>query len=392
LFLILAIVIVAVYALIPARMAAWRGFAFTLLALVVFADLLTAGRTTIAKQDLVGEGWIVRIREMGLAEYYRPSGAARFLQSKEGQEGSFRYFGYDPGSAGEGYQFSAPLWFADPSVQALEVNGRSILLRLENVQGYNPTHISLYDEYTTRLNGGYEQNYHFVDVFEKGLDSSLLNLLNARYIIVPAHLSPEDPASAQRFKQFESTHPTVYEDDQTKVLENREALPRAWLVHSVRQVGSGKEALELLSSGEVDPKETALLEEEPSQQISQPDDASTEQVEVAEYEANRIKLQTSTQAPGLLMLSEVYYPSWKAYVDGQPAPIHVGDQLLRSVEIPAGEHTVELRYESWALRAGVVISLVAYAGLAGLAVAAGLRRMRRKGTGDQEHTPAAGSL
>jgi uncharacterized membrane protein YfhO len=79
------------------------------------------------------------------------------------------------------------------------------------------------------------------------------------------------------------------------------------------------------------------------------------------------------------MLSEVYYPSWKAYVDGQPAPVHVADQLLRSVEIPAGEHTVELRYESWTLWEGVMISVVAYVGLVGLAVvAAGTRRMRRK--------------
>jgi hypothetical protein len=266
-----------------------------------------------------------------------------------------------------------------------------MLLGLQSIQGYNPTHISRYDEFTTRLNGS-GQGYHFIDLYEDGLDSSLLDLLNARYIIVPAHPSPEDPASSQRFKQFESTHPTVYEDDQTKVLENQQALPRAWIVHSARQVGSGKEALDLLSSGEVNPKETALLEEEPSQQMSQPDDASAEQAEVAEYEANRIKLHTSTQAPGLLMLSEVYYPSWKAYVDGQPAEVQVADQLLRSVEIPAGEHTVELRYESWTLWAGVVISLVAYVGLVGLAVAAGARRMRRKGTGGQEHTTTAGGL
>jgi hypothetical protein len=376
LFLILAVVLVAAYALFPIRLVYWRGFAFALLALVVFADLLTADRTTIAQQDLVGKGWIVKIREVDLAKYYRPSGAARFLQAKEGQEGQFRYFGYDPG-LGEGSHVSSPARFADPNVQALEVNGRSMLLGLQSIQGYNPTHISRYDEFTTRLNGS-GQGYHFIDLYEDGLDSSLLDLLNARYIIVPAHPSPEDPASSQRFKQFESTHPTVYEDDQTKVLENQQALPRAWIVHSARQVGSGKEALDLLSSGEVNPKETALLEEEPSQQMSQPDDASAEQAEVAEYEANRIKLHTSTQAPGLLMLSEVYYPSWKAYVDGQPAEVQVADQLLRSVEIPAGDHTVELRYESWTLWAGVVISLVAYVGLVGLAVAAGTRRMRRK--------------
>jgi hypothetical protein len=313
------------------------------------------------------------------------------LQSKS-QEESFRYFGYDPGSGGEGYQFSAPLWFADPEVQALEANGRPMLLGLQNIQGYNPTHIARYDKYMGELNGGYEQNYHFIDVFKKGLDSPLLDLLNVRYIIVPAQPSQENPEGARHFEQFESTHPTVYEDDKTKVLENQHTLPRAWIVHSAQQVGSQKEALDLLSSGEVNPKETALLEEEPSQQMSQPDDASAERAEVTDYQANQVQVKTSAGAPGLLMLSEVYYPAWKAYVDGQPAPVHVSDQLLRSVEIPAGEHTVELRYESWALGAGVVISLVAYVVLIVLAVVAGSRHWRRKGAASMAHTTTSNSL
>jgi hypothetical protein len=241
------------------------------------------------------------------------------------------------------------------------------------------------------LNGS-GQGYHFLDVYEGGLDSPLLDLLNVRYIIVPAQPSQENPEGAQQFEQFESTHPTVYEDDKTKVLENQRTLPRAWIVHSAQQVGSQKEALDLLSSGEVNPKETALLEEEPPQQMSQPDDASAERAEVTDYQANQVQVKTSAGAPGLLMLSEVYYPAWKAYVDGQPAPVHVSDQLLRSVEIPAGEHTVELRYESWTLGAGVVISLVAYAVLIVLAVVAGYGHWRRKVAVSMVHTTTSNSL
>jgi hypothetical protein len=375
LFLVLTVALITAYALIPDKMAVRRGLAFALLALVVLADLLVADRAIIAEQDLAGEGWLVRIREADLAAYYRPSEAARFLQSREEP---FRYFGYDPGSGGRGYQFSAPLWSMDPAVQALEANGRAMLLELQNVQGYNPTHIARYDEYMATLNEGYEQNYHFIDVFNEGLGSPLVDLLNVRYIIVPAQPSQEDPEGTQQFEQFGSTHPTVYEDEKTKVLENREALPRAWIVHSAQQVGSEKEALDLLSSSQVDPKQTALLEEEPSEEMFQPSDASTDQAEVTEYEANQVQVRTSVEAPGLLVLSEVYYPSWKAYVDGRPAPVHVADGLLRSVAIPAGEHTVELRYESGTLRAGVTISLVAYGVLIALVVITGARRLWRR--------------
>lgn len=168
----------------------------------------------------------------------------------------------------------------------------------------------------------------------------------------------------------------MYEDDELKVLENREALPRAWIVHSARQVGSKEEALDLLSAEQVNPKETALLEDAPPE-MSQPDDPSTDRAAVTDYGANRIELESSTGAPGLLVLSEVYYPAWKAYVDGEPVPVYLTDHLLRSVPVPEGEHTVELRYESWTLRLGMAISLVMSATLIALTIIVVVSRRRK---------------
>ena len=270
----------------------------------------------------------------------------------------------------------------------LEVNNRAMSLELQSIQGYNPVRVARYDEYMRALNSGVEQfSHHFADVYDEDLDSPLLDLLNARYAVLPAEGPPENQAGLQRVVR--TPHQTVYEDDRSKllegrfrVLENEGALPRAWIVHSARQVRSKEEALDLLSVGQVDPRETALLAEEPPE-MSQPEDASADRAEVVEYEADQMRLETSTRAPGLLVLSEVYYPAWKAYVDGQPAPVYPTDHLLRSVPIPAGEHTVELRYESWTLRAGVAISLATCASFVALAVAAMVMRRRRKGVGKE---------
>jgi uncharacterized membrane protein YfhO len=76
------------------------------------------------------------------------------------------------------------------------------------------------------------------------------------------------------------------------------------------------------------------------------------------------------------VLSEAYYPAWKAYVDGRPVPLYVADHVLRAVPVPAGEHTVELRYESWSLRVGMAVSLISYLALIALALA-GARRRRK---------------
>jgi uncharacterized membrane protein YfhO len=120
--------------------------------------------------------------------------------------------------------------------------------------------------------------------------------------------------------------------------------------------------------------------------MSQPEDPSADRVSITEYGADSMELESTTGAPGLLVLGEVYYPAWKAYVDGEPAPVYLTDHLLRSVPIPAGEHTVELRYESWTLWAGMAISLVTLTVLVALAVVAGAQ-FWRKSTGGKE--PAA---
>ena len=118
----------------------------------------------------------------------------------------------------------------------------------------------------------------------------------------------------------------------------------------------------------MDPRQTALLKSRPPD-LAEPDEASADQVSVTSYDAEQIELKSKTGAPGLLMLSEVYYPAWKAYVDGRPVSLYSADYVLRAVPVPAGEHTVELRYESWSLNTGIAISLVFYGALVALVIA-----------------------
>jgi hypothetical protein len=180
---------------------------------------------------------------------------------------------------------------------------------------------------------------------------------------VPAEVREDQ----QALIRLQEDLPTVYEGEQVRVLERDGALPRAWIAHSARQT-TPREALNLLSSGEVDPREIALLERTPAG-LAQPDDPSADRASITDYDPDRIEVETATSAPGLLMLGEVYYPAWKAYVDGEPAPLYRADHLFRAVPIPEGEHTIELRYESRALNAGTAISLLTALALLALAAA-----------------------
>jgi uncharacterized membrane protein YfhO len=60
----------------------------------------------------------------------------------------------------------------------------------------------------------------------------------------------------------------------------------------------------------------------------------------------------------MLFFSEIYYPAWKAYIDGQPVKLYRAFTSLRAVEVPAGNHTVVLRYESSAFAMGSLVTII----------------------------------
>ncbi len=341
--LVVANVLVTAHAFSPS----WRRLAASLVVLALFADLLAAGGRTVADRETAEIG--KQLVKIDLSRYYEPTGAAAFLRS-ETEDRPARYFGFDPYLRGDGLSFHYNNRFAEKGTTALLPSNFATPTGLQSVGGYNAVQVARYFEYMKALNGK-SQGYHNADVYAEGLDSPLLDLLNVSYMILPVVTRPDESL----LRELEEDHPTVYNDGLVQVLRNREALPRAWIVHSAKRVARG-EALEPLGSGAVDPRRTALLEVKPPD-LERPEDASADRARVTAYEADRMRLETATEARGLLVVSEAYYPAWKAYVDGEPVPLYVADHALRAVPVPAGEHTVELRYESWSLRIGVAVSL-----------------------------------
>jgi uncharacterized membrane protein YfhO len=90
-----------------------------------------------------------------------------------------------------------------------------------------------------------------------------------------------------------------------------------------------------------------------------------------------VTIRARSQRPGLLVLSDNYYPGWKAKVDGEPADVERVDYLFRGVRVPAGASTVEFRYEPLSWRIGWIVSLVSLVGLLA-AIVLGMRRRRSR--------------
>jgi hypothetical protein len=168
----------------------------------------------------------------------------------------------------------------------------------------------------------------------------------------------------------------VTEKSGVAVVENRRALPRAWLVSEVRST-SGKHALRTIrgeTKERFDPRRTALLElgDAPMPTVGglSPEDAA--QVRVS---ANgRVVVDTRSARPGFLVVSETYFPGWEATVDGASVPIYQTNYLLLGVAVPPGPHRVEMRYRAPRATLGLMISCMTAAILTGLGVVTWRRR------------------
>ncbi|MER3485953.1 MAG: hypothetical protein C4345_08285, partial [Chloroflexota bacterium] len=223
------------------------------MALVIVAgDLLLAGPRILESAPYGG------FHRLDLTGYFAPTGAVRFLRQHQ-REAPFRFFGYDPSlsTTTRGLPVLYRNQFASQEAMNLIVNNRATAFGLEDVQGYNPVQNQRFVDFLKALNGT-AQDYHDANILPAGLTSPLLDLLNVRFIVIPATIPPE----RSDLTKLVTTLPVVYRDDSVQIVENREALPRAWIVHDVVQ-RPADEALLLLASGAIDHRRTAVVESTP---------------------------------------------------------------------------------------------------------------------------------
>ena len=92
---------------------------------------------------------------------------------------------------------------------------------------------------------------------------------------------------------------------------------------------------------------------------------------------------------GFLVTAAQYFPGWRAWVDGQEAPVLRANSLFRTTPLPPGTHIVELRYQPGSVELGLLVSLgaVALAAISLLATVAAPLRARLRRRADEFTTP-----
>lgn len=163
----------------------------------------------------------------------------------------------------------------------------------------------------------------------------------------------------------------MYESPQlTRIYRNNSALPNAYLVHNAIATKSEAESLSKIVSKDFDYHNTVVLEQDKNKDLeselhtlglnnnSNTKD-NTEYVKTKHTDSLKKEYLCKTTSPGVLVLTDTYYPGWNVNVDGKPAAILRANYLFRGVMIPAGEHHVKFQYQSALLTCAFCISALA---------------------------------
>lgn len=189
-----------------------------------------------------------------------------------------------------------------------------------------------------------------------------ISLLDSRSnTVLPIHATARPKTKWKAIEGF--PHGVMY--------ENQQVLPRAWVVPAVVEL-QPQEILQAirtsrLPNGETyQPEQIAMVEthdpmlDDLKKPISQ--NRWNAQASVLKAKDTQVEIQTDAPSSALLVLSDVNYPGWQAWVDGQPAPIFQTNYVQRGVKIPAGKHVVRFEFHPFSFNLGAGIAAASLLG------------------------------
>jgi hypothetical protein len=153
-----------------------------------------------------------------------------------------------------------------------------------------------------------------------------------------------------------------------KVFANPAAFPRAWTVHQLLTAPDEDRAVALVRDGTFDLRSTAVI----TGSVPKLDTCSGDRVLSFREDLSSVHVDVAMECTGLVIVSDSYYPGWRAQVDGKSATLWNVNTVIRGVVVPAGTHHIVMNYRPVSVYLGLVLAL------AGLTAAIVLQRRKEE--------------
>jgi len=183
-----------------------------------------------------------------------------------------------------------------------------------------------------------------------------IDLLNIKYFVVD-----KPGESFDRMMASERFSP-IFHDAGVAVFENKNVLPRVFLnsLDSIEVVADAQSQLERLRQSTFDPQKAVLFRTAPTGTRSLVPSTTDfkREVHISRRELNGFTLRTDASQASVAVISQVYYPGWKAMLDGQDVEVHPVNYALTGVVVPAGQHEIQFYFRPGALGIGAALSIM----------------------------------
>ncbi|MBY0358865.1 MAG: YfhO family protein [Candidatus Obscuribacterales bacterium] len=176
-------------------------------------------------------------------------------------------------------------------------------------------------------------------------------------LILNSFATTFDSAQSNRLKLIQET------DNHIRLYENPGALPRAYLVPEAEFVETADNSLAAIINPKFNPQQTVIIE---SSRVKEPGDprAKFQAVEILPSDPNTVKINISNNnQSGYLVLTDIYYPGWEAFVNGKQRNIFRANYLFRTIQIFPGERSVVFSYRPKSFLLGNIILFCFLTGL-----------------------------
>lgn len=229
-------------------------------------------------------------------------------------------------------------------------------------EGVDPLHIKRYTRLLESSKDGSLSNdlprpdanlapgYGKTNLRENQYRQRLLNLLGVKYVLNKSGSSDPDNETFSP-----GTYDLKYHDGFYQAYENKESLPRFFLAGNYVVENDEQRMLDKIYDSSFDLKKILILEEEPGLSLGEDLESS---LRVKSYENNNVSFLTSSKTNTLLFMSDTYFPSWKAKIDGKESKIYRAHYAFRAVPVAKGDHTVEFYYDSESSLKGLRIAFL----------------------------------
>lgn len=209
---------------------------------------------------------------------------------------------------------------------------------------------------------GYTDFLNFMNSLPADRRSKLLRVVNVKHVVA---FHPLDIKGLELVREFPEHYSSLY--------NVTDAVPRVYVAANAIYDLDPKSTLERMASDTFDPLRDVILDAPihlDGKDIVQ--GAAT----IKLYENNRVQINAQLNEPGVLVLTDAFYPGWKAFVGGKEQRILRANYLFRAVQLPAGNHNVEFVYDPISFKIGLLISLLTAALLIAVpCVASSFRRV-----------------